>query len=183
MCREVVAILRRLKEQRDMSLNEVRLTVAIEDPRARERRLMGMEVRPGLDCMAHALLLHRALLEFRPLGPCHSTSCTAAQPLHPPAHPALAARVQDSSGISRDEMAGALMEVSEGRIPTDRIALRELWKEISQWPALDEPISEFGRMEGRGGVGLLAVSETAVSSHLIEQHPCGLLAAATSAGA
>jgi hypothetical protein len=45
MCREVVAILRRLKEQRDMSLNEVRLTVAIEDPRARERRLMGIEVR------------------------------------------------------------------------------------------------------------------------------------------
>lgn len=45
MCREVVGILRTLKEQRDMSLNEVRLTVAIEDPRARERRLMGMEVR------------------------------------------------------------------------------------------------------------------------------------------
>lgn len=30
-----------------MSLNEVRLTVAIEDPRARERRLMGMEVGGG----------------------------------------------------------------------------------------------------------------------------------------
>jgi hypothetical protein len=49
MCREVVAILRRLKEQRDMSLNEVRLTVAIEDPRARERRLMGMEVRAAAE--------------------------------------------------------------------------------------------------------------------------------------
>lgn len=119
MCREVVAVLKRLKEQRDMSLNEVgvgsrrpwvaacpasaafsigaahaahrlpsacgsaavlsptacadtdrqqkpganprlggcwhrccvqvRLTVAIEDPRARERRLMGMEV--GLACL------------------------------------------------------------------------------------------------------------------------------------
>jgi hypothetical protein len=43
-CREVVTVLKRLKEQRDMTLNEVRLTVAIEDPRARERRLMGMEV-------------------------------------------------------------------------------------------------------------------------------------------
>ena len=45
MCRAVVGVLKRLKEQRDMTLNEVRLTVAIEDPRARERRLMGMEVR------------------------------------------------------------------------------------------------------------------------------------------
>lgn len=90
LCREVVGILKRLKSQRDMTLNEVRLTVAIEDPRARERRLMGME---------------------------------------------------DNSGISREEMATALMEVSEGRIPSDRIALRELWKEMSQWPALDEPPS------------------------------------------
>lgn len=38
-------MLRRLKKERDMSLTEVRLTVAVEDPRARERRLMGMEVR------------------------------------------------------------------------------------------------------------------------------------------
>ena len=45
MCREIVGVLKTLKEARDMSLNEVRLTVAIEDPRARERRLMGMEVR------------------------------------------------------------------------------------------------------------------------------------------
>jgi hypothetical protein len=44
MCREIVGILRILKEQRDMTLNEVRLTVGIEDPRAREKRLMGMEV-------------------------------------------------------------------------------------------------------------------------------------------
>ena len=41
--------------------------------------------------------------------------------------------------MSRDEMAAALMEVSEGRIPTDRIALRELCREITQWPALDDP--------------------------------------------
>lgn len=87
-CREVVGMLKKLKEQRDMSLNEVRLTVGIEDPRAREKRLMGME---------------------------------------------------DSCGISREEMATALMEVSEGKIPADRIALRELSREMSAWPALDEP--------------------------------------------
>ncbi|GAB4822561.1 hypothetical protein N2152v2_009607 [Parachlorella kessleri] len=86
-CREVVKVLRTLKERRDMGLNEVRLTVAIEDPRARERRLMGME---------------------------------------------------DSSGVSRDEMAAALLEVAEGRVPTDRIALRELCREMSAWPFLDK---------------------------------------------
>lgn len=58
--------------------------------------------------------------------------------LGPPCPPGL----QDSSGISREEMAAALMEVSEGRIPADRIALRELCKEMSQWPALDEPASK-----------------------------------------
>ena len=47
-------------------------------------------------------------------------------------------------------MATALMEVSEGRIPADRIALRELWKEMQQWPALDEPASERPTRGGRG---------------------------------
>lgn len=52
--------------------------------------------------------------------------------------------LQDSSGVSREEMAAALMEVSEGRIPGDRIALRELWREINEWPAMDEPSREQG---------------------------------------
>jgi hypothetical protein len=43
-CREVVRILRTLKAKRDMSVNEARLIVAIEDPRSRERRQMDMEV-------------------------------------------------------------------------------------------------------------------------------------------
>lgn len=45
MCREVVRMLKLLKSNRDMSVNEVKLTIAIEDPRARERReSMGIEV-------------------------------------------------------------------------------------------------------------------------------------------
>ncbi len=36
-----------LQEKRDMSINECKLTIAIEDPRSRERReAMGIEVRP-----------------------------------------------------------------------------------------------------------------------------------------
>lgn len=85
-CQEIVNGLKLLKQKRDMSVNEIRLTIAIEDPRARERRLMGVE---------------------------------------------------DSSGASREEMAEALMEVAEGRIPQDRIALRELHREIVSWPFLD----------------------------------------------
>lgn len=100
-CREVVGVLRTLKERRDMGLNEVRLTVAIEDPRARERRLMGME---------------------------------------------------DNSGVSRDEMAAALSAVAEGRVPTDRIALRELYREMINWPFLDKdaPTGDTGS-EGPAG--------------------------------
>ena len=44
---------------------------------------------------------------------------------------------QESSGVSRDELALALMEVSEGRIPKDRIALRELTREMRDWPFAD----------------------------------------------
>jgi hypothetical protein len=45
-CREIVQMLRILKEKRDMSLNEVRLTVMIEDPSRREQKeYLGVEVR------------------------------------------------------------------------------------------------------------------------------------------
>lgn len=87
MCRDVVRMLKQLKSNRDMSVNEIKLTIAIEDPRARERReSMGIE---------------------------------------------------ESSGVSRDELAVALMDVSEGRIPKDRIALRELALEMAEWPFAD----------------------------------------------
>ena len=44
-CRVIVRVLRTLKEKRDMSLNEVKLTVAIEDPTKREQKeYMGVEV-------------------------------------------------------------------------------------------------------------------------------------------
>ena len=79
LCREVVSALRMLKDQRDMSLNEVRLTVAIEDPRARERRLMGMEVRGGAmranstSTQPLGLPLHMHLLHL--LGRCWVIEC------------------------------------------------------------------------------------------------------------
>jgi hypothetical protein len=85
-CRDIVNVLKLLKNSRDMTVNEVRLTLAIEDPRARDRRKMDME---------------------------------------------------DASGVSRDEIAAALMDVAEGKIPTDRIALRELHRELMSWPGLD----------------------------------------------
>lgn len=45
--------------------------------------------------------------------------------------------MQDEGGASRDEIAAALVEVAEGRIPKDRIALRELYREIMEWPFVD----------------------------------------------
>ena len=44
---------------------------------------------------------------------------------------------QEDSGVSRDELAAALTEVAEGRVPRDRIALRELCREMSEWPYAD----------------------------------------------
>ena len=85
-CREIVQVMKTLKQNRDMTVNEIRLTISIEDPRAREQRLMGIE---------------------------------------------------DSRGVSRDEMAAALEVVAEGQVPLDRIALRELHREMVNWPFLE----------------------------------------------
>ncbi|CAK0763666.1 hypothetical protein CVIRNUC_003081 [Coccomyxa viridis] len=97
-CREVVRVLRTLKDKRDMSLNEVKLTVAIEDPTKREQKeYMGIE---------------------------------------------------DEGGASRDEIAAALVEVAEGRLPKDRIALRELYREIMEWPFVEASPEEAEEEDG-----------------------------------
>ncbi|GBF87399.1 ycf3-interacting protein, chloroplastic [Raphidocelis subcapitata] len=44
--------------------------------------------------------------------------------------------VEDSRGVSRDEMAAALDDVSSGRIPKDRLALKCLVEEMRTWPDL-----------------------------------------------
>ena len=45
-CREVVRVLKELKETRDMSVSEIKLTLAIEDASVREQKeYMGIEVR------------------------------------------------------------------------------------------------------------------------------------------
>jgi len=85
---ESLELLKLLLKNRDMTLNEVKLILAIEDPRAQEaRRVYGIE---------------------------------------------------DESGVSREEIAECLMDVSERRSIGNRIALRELWRELGNWPGLLE---------------------------------------------
>jgi hypothetical protein len=45
--------------------------------------------------------------------------------------------VQEGAGVSRDEVAAALVTVSAGKIPLDRLALKELVSEVRMWPFLD----------------------------------------------
>jgi hypothetical protein len=56
-------------------------------------------------------------------------------------------RQENAGGVSRDEMAAALMEVVDGRLPKDRIALRELYNEILGWPWLE---ADEDQTEGTG---------------------------------
>lgn len=111
-CKEVREQVKLLKSNRDMAFNEIKLTLAIEDPRARERR----------------------------------------QELN----------IEDDSGVSRDELAAALTEVAEGRIPKDRLALRELAREMREWPYADlsndsriSQLSDAGIPEGNVPVNIL----------------------------
>jgi hypothetical protein len=86
MCREVVDGIQSLRASRDMTVNEIRLTLAIESPIVREQReMLGVEAGPG---------------------------------------------------VSRDDVAAALADVAAGRVPRDRIALKELHGEVSAWPFL-----------------------------------------------
>jgi len=86
-CREVMSAVKQLREKRDMSINEIKLTLAIEDPTAREKRdYLGIE---------------------------------------------------EGAGVSRDEVAAALLTVNAGKIPLDRLALKELVNEVRMWPFLD----------------------------------------------
>ncbi|KAL3163117.1 hypothetical protein ABBQ32_009531 [Trebouxia sp. C0010 RCD-2024] len=98
LCRDIMKAVNQLQDKRDMSINECKLTIAIEDPRSRERReALGIE--------------------------------------------------ENAGGVSRDEMAAVLMEVVDGRLPKDRIALRELYNEIIGWPWLE---AEDDQTEGIG---------------------------------
>jgi hypothetical protein len=56
-------------------------------------------------------------------------------PLHPPCPPLFYppppnVTIQDERGVSRDEMAAALLEVAEGRVPKDRLALKCLLEDV-----------------------------------------------------
>ena len=57
--------------------------------------------------------------------------------------------MEDSAGVSRDEMAAALDDVVAGNVPKDRIALRTLHTEMSDWPFLDsdEKSAKFKALE------------------------------------
>ncbi|KAI5060368.1 hypothetical protein GOP47_0024788 [Adiantum capillus-veneris] len=87
-CREILRVLDVLKEKRDMTFNEVRLTIMIEDPAEEEERKQY--------------------------------------------------NVENERGCSREEMAAALVDVYEGRIPSDRNVLRELTNEMVNWPNLED---------------------------------------------
>ncbi|KAK9267470.1 hypothetical protein L1049_009896 [Liquidambar formosana] len=85
--RQIQRVLKLLRKNRDMLFSEVKLTVAIEDPREVERR--------------------------RLLG------------------------IEDPDTPTRDELAAALEEVNEGRIPKNLVALQMLAEEMIQWPNLE----------------------------------------------
>lgn len=46
-------------------------------------------------------------------------------------------------------MAAALLEVAEGRVPKDRIALQQLYREVMEWPFINEapPADELAAEE------------------------------------
>ncbi len=63
---------------------------------------------------------------------------------------------QTESGVSREEVAQCLVEVAEGEAVSNRLALRELRRELREWPDLQPAASASaaaaaGAAEGEGG--------------------------------
>jgi hypothetical protein len=109
---EIMDLLELLVKRRDMTLNEVKLILAIEDPRAQEaRRVYGIE---------------------------------------------------DESGVSREEITQCFVDVVEKKKKiNNRIALRELRKELMNWPGLLEEEGSLQKAEEAAERKDLVVDELA----------------------
>ncbi|CAO2197283.1 unnamed protein product [Urochloa humidicola] len=59
--------------------------------------------------------------------------------------------IEDPDEITRDDLADALVEVNEGRIPENRVALQLLAKEMAEWPDLEIEASK-GKSKPRKSV-------------------------------
>ena len=178
-----------LSKNRDMTLNEVKLILAIEDPRAQEaRRVYGVEVsvvikRPsgGGSVMCVFILLavmtnlyHQIPnLLFVDFISALSELCIisflfflvfarfffllfAAFLFH--VLTLFLSLVQNESGVSRDEIAECLIDVAERRKVNNRIALRELRKELAAWPGLLKSSEDAGGDEAESDGDLQATS-------------------------
>ncbi|GJN17453.1 hypothetical protein PR202_gb04517 [Eleusine coracana subsp. coracana] len=61
--------------------------------------------------------------------------------------------IEDPDEITRDDLADALVEVNEGRIPENRVALQLLAKEMSEWPDVEV---EAPKTKGKPGKSIYA---------------------------
>lgn len=105
-------LLQTLRSSREMTVNEIRLTLAIESPLVREQReLLGVE--------------------------------------------------RGAGGVSRDDVAAALAAVAAGRVPRDRLALKELHREMSEWPFLKDAGGGGASTSGKAGEGGMSGSSLA----------------------
>ena len=120
-----------------MTVNEIRLTLAIESPIVREQReFMGIEVRRFFFLRLQSLLFPVPPARDRP------AACSSLNTRHSP-HPTTPV-LQTGSGVSRDDIAAALGDITAGRIPADRLALKELHREMMEWPFITAPAAGGG---------------------------------------
>ena len=81
--------------------------------------------------------------------------------------------LQDEGGASRDEIAAALVEVAEGRVPKDRIALRELYREIMDWPFVEATPEEGEEEDGASSSSPYeAITPTGVEGDIVFLSGC-----------
>jgi hypothetical protein len=76
---------------------------------------------------------------------------------------------QDERGVSRDEMAAALLEVAEGRVPKDRLALKCLLEDMASWPFLDaEEQQQAADALSSGKIAASASSNNGVPTAIVD---------------
>ena len=74
--------------------------------------------------------------------------------------------------MSRDDMAAALLEVVAGRIPLDRIALRELSREVKDWPYLDAE-EQLAQEDQQADASYESITDTGTRSMLVLHYMFG----------
>ena len=184
---EIKQYLKLLYVKREMNFNEVRLTLAIEDPRLADRReRYGIENESGVSADEKVVQLEMiaaiatATVEIKQylklLYVKREMNFNEVRLTLAIEDPRLADRrerygIENESGVSADEKVVQLEMIDNGEMPTDLLALEMLLEDFREWPGLEEDAASAARKAaGPSRYAEIANSAAGIRGQIPGQH-------------